>query len=59
MVEDYDCKLESSKELGIEIQHKKKQKAQSTAEVNIITKAAATAQDNFTKQKESLESQME
>jgi len=59
VVEDYDCKLESSKKLIIENQHKEKQKAQSTAEINTITKAAATAQDNFKKQKESLESQME
>lgn len=59
VVEDYDCKLESSKKLGIDIQHKEKQKAQYTAEINTITKAVATAQDNFTKQKESLEYQME
>ena len=59
VTEDYDCKLESSKKLSIDIQHKEKQKAQSTAEVNTITKAAATAQDNFEKQKESLESQAE
>ena len=59
VVEDYDCKLESSKKLIIENQHQEKQKAQSTAELNTITKAAATAQDNFKKQKESLESQTE
>lgn len=59
VVEDYDCKLKSCKELGIDIQHKEKQKAQSTAEINTITKAVATAQDNFKKQKESLESQTE
>jgi len=59
VVEDYDCKLESSKKLSIDIQHKEKQKAQSTAEVNTITKAVTTAQDNFQKQQESLESQME
>ncbi len=57
VVEDYDCKLESSKKLSIDMQHKEKQKAQSTAELNTITKATATAQDNFKKQKESLESQ--
>ncbi len=57
--EDYAYKLESGKKLGIENQHKIKQKEQSTAEINTITKATATAQDNFKKQKESLESQME
>ncbi len=59
VVEDYECKMESGKKLDIENQHKEKQKAQSTAEVNTINKAAATAQDSFTKQKEGLESQME
>ena len=59
VVEDYDYKLESSKKLDIDIQHKEKEKAQSTAELNTIIKAATTAQDNFTKQKEGLESQME
>ena len=59
VVEDYNCKRESSKKLSIDIQHKEKQKAQSTAELNTITKATATAQENFQKQKESLESQME
>ena len=59
VVEDYNCKRESSKKLSIDIQHKEKQKAQSTAELNTITKAAATAQENFEKQKENLESQTE
>lgn len=59
VIEDYNCKLESSKKLSIDIQDKEKQKAQSTAEVNTINKAAATAQDSFTKQKKGLESQME
>jgi len=59
VVEDYGYKLELGKKLIIENQHKEKQKAQSTAEINTITKAAATAQDNFEKQKESLESQTE
>ncbi len=59
VVEDYNCKLESSKKLNTEIQHKEKQKAQSTAELNTITKAATTAQDSFTKQKKGLESQTE
>jgi len=59
VVEDYNCKLESSKKLSTEIQHKEKQKAQSTAELNTINKAAATAQDSFTKQKKGLESQTE
>ncbi|MFC1995818.1 hypothetical protein ACFLVM_02975 [Chloroflexota bacterium] len=48
-----------SNKLSVEIQDKEKGKAQSTAELNTITKAAVTARDNFTKQKESLESQME
>ncbi len=59
VIEDYNCKRKSNKQLSIDIQDKEKQKEQSTAELNTITKAAATAQDNFTKQKESLESQME
>ena len=59
VIEDYDCKLKSSKKLSIDMQHIKTQKAQSTAELNTITKAATTAQDNFKKQKESLESQTE
>ncbi len=59
VIEDYGCNLESSKKLIIENQHKEKQKAQSTAEINTINKAAVTAQDNFKKQKESLESQTE
>ncbi|MFC1977032.1 hypothetical protein ACFLWS_02030 [Chloroflexota bacterium] len=59
VVEDYDCKLELCQKLGIEIQDKKKQKEQSTADLNAITKAVATAQDNFEKQKESLKSQLD
>lgn len=59
VIEDYGCKLESSKKLSIDIQHKEKQEVQSTAELNTINKAASTAQDNFEKQKESLESQTE
>ena len=59
VVEDYNCKRESNKKLSIDIQHKEKQNAQATAELDTITKAAVTAQDNFTKQKEGLESQME
>ncbi len=59
VVEDYDYKLESSKKLSIDIQDKEKQKAQSTTELNTINKATATAQENFQKQKESLESQIE
>ena len=42
VVEDYNCKRKSSKKLSIDIQDKEKQKAQSTAEVNTITKATAT-----------------
>ena len=59
VVEDYNCKRESSKKLSIDIQHKEKQKAQATTEVNTITKTTATAQENFQKQKESMGSQME
>jgi len=66
LVKDYDHKLELSKKLDIEIQHKKKeivehkeQKEQSTAELNTINKAVATAQDNFEKQKGNLKSQLD
>lgn len=59
VIEDYGYKLELGKKLNIEIQHKEKQKAQSTAEINTITKAVATAQDNFEKQKGNLKSQLD
>jgi len=66
LVKDYNHKLELSKKLDIEIQHKKKeivehkeQKEQSTAELNTINKAVATAQDNFEKQKGNLKSQLD
>lgn len=59
LAEDYNCKRNLSKKLDVEIQDKEKQKIQSTAELNTITKAAATTQDNFEKQKGNLESQTE
>ncbi|MFC1958992.1 hypothetical protein ACFLV6_03695, partial [Chloroflexota bacterium] len=59
VVENYDYKLELGKKLGIEIQDKKKQKEQSATELNTITKAVATAQDNFEKQKGDLKSQLD
>lgn len=66
LLNDYNEKLELSKKLDIEIEYKKKgiaglkkQKEQSVAEHNTITKAVATAQDNFEKQKENLKSQLD
>lgn len=70
LVQEYSEKLELSKKLDIEIQQKKevvtelnqeyeKNKNQSINELNSITKAIATAQDTYQKQKDELKIQLE
>jgi len=55
LLKDYNEKLELIKKLDIGIKHKEKE----VAELNTITKAVATAQDNFEKQKGNLKSQLD
>lgn len=70
LMQDYNAKLELSKALDAEIEQKKgqfgklklewkEQREQATNELNILTKALATAQDTFQKQKQVLKSHLD
>ena len=70
VLNDYNAKLSKSRELSKEIEREEQQlaeakvshqeqKKQATRELNAVTKAIATAQDTFRKQKEDLKARMD